>query len=182
MMEEEAGGVETFTVIRSHWGDTGEGTKNLPEEAWLQITADSQLYKDMRSGSLGCDWLLGLTIPAKLYRVGGKPLFWEESTWPSAYQPGHWFLWTLAPSHTPSFQPSQQQCKDGITIPFRRWEKESKEWLSKSLEVPRLIRNWAVCCPTIMQHVSAAPSRNPPLWVWWLIPSCFPHSLSSSIF
>lgn len=175
--------MKTFNVIRSsHWEDTGEETKNLPEEALLQITADSQLYEDMRSGSLGCDGLLVLTVPANLYRVRNKPLFLAESTWPSATQPGRWFLWTPAPLCMPSFQHSQQPLEGGIAIPFLRWEKESREWLWKSLEVPRLVRNWAICCLTIMQHAPTAPSRNLPLWVLRLIPSCFPHSLSSSIF
>lgn len=54
----EAGGVRTFNVIRSsHWGDTHEGTQDLPKEALLHITADSQLCEDTGSGSLGSDWI-----------------------------------------------------------------------------------------------------------------------------
>lgn len=54
----EAGGARTFNVIRSsHWGVTREGTQDLPKEALLQITADSQLHEDTGSGSLGCDWI-----------------------------------------------------------------------------------------------------------------------------
>lgn len=54
----EAGGARTFNVIRSsHWEDTHEGTQDLPKEALLQITADSQSCGDTGSGSLGCDWI-----------------------------------------------------------------------------------------------------------------------------
>lgn len=34
-----------------------EGTQDLPKEALLQITADSQSCGDTGSGSLGCDWI-----------------------------------------------------------------------------------------------------------------------------
>ena len=139
--------------LRGH----GWGSQNLPEEALLQITADSQLWEDSGSGSPGCGWIQVLTVRAYLYWVSTSREIYPDQVPPTLVTDTYKCL-LLSMCHL--IQSSHQTSEDSIIRPFHRWENKSRERLCKSLKVKRLVRNWAICSPRPLCGISPATSET----------------------